>query len=157
MSRRSLAPVSYTHLDVYKRQVYTVSVREAAQISGELLRLAPALIYLPADQGAAHPEVVERCQKAGVPVAALLPRVYSDRETLALEEELAALRSMGVDQVLAGTLGAVRRAAQLGFSVRGDYGLGDVSYTHLPADQEKRTRENMERMRRMLDQMKEEG
>ena len=26
-----------------------------------------------------------------------------------------------------------------------------------PADQEKRTRENMERMRRMLDQMKKEG
>lgn len=104
--------------------VYTISVREAAQISGELLRLSPALIYLPADQGAAHPEVVKRCQEAGVPVAALMPRVYSDRETLALEEDLAALRRIGVDQVLAGTLGAVRRAAQLGFSVRGDYGLG---------------------------------
>lgn len=63
--------------------VYTISVREAAQISGELLRLSPALIYLPADQGAAHPEVVKRCQEAGVPVAALMPRVYSDRETLA--------------------------------------------------------------------------
>ena len=35
-----------------------------------------------------------------------------------------ALRHLGVEQALAGTLGGVRRAMQLGFQVRGDYGLG---------------------------------
>lgn len=104
--------------------VFTVSVREAGQISSELLRLRPALIYLPADQAAAHPEVVERCRQAGVEAAALLPRVCWDREIRQLEEDLLALRKLGVDQALAGTLGVARRAAQLGFRVRGDYGLG---------------------------------
>ena len=40
-------------------------MRAAEQVSPELLRLAPALLYLPAGEGAAHPEVVEQAQKAG--------------------------------------------------------------------------------------------
>jgi len=104
--------------------VFTVSVRQADQISADLLALKPALLYIPTDQAAAHPEVVERCKKAGVPVGALLPRICSDSETRLLEEELMALRAMGVEDALAGTIGVARRAAQLGFRVRGDYGLG---------------------------------
>lgn len=102
----------------------TVSVRTAEQVTDELLALHPALIYLPADEGAAHPEVVERCRAAEVPAAALLPRICTDREIQQLEDDLVALRHLGVEQALAGTLGGVRRAMQLGFRVRGDYGLG---------------------------------
>ena len=104
--------------------VFTLSLRTAGQLSADLLRLKPALIYLPADEGAAHPEVVERCQKAGVPVAAILPRICTDRELPQLERDLIALRELGVAEALAGTWGAVRRAQRLGFQVRGDYGLG---------------------------------
>ena len=104
--------------------VLTVSLRTAAQVSADLLRSRPALLYLPADEGAAHPEVVRRCQQAGVPVAAALPRICTDTELPRLEKELLVLRGLGVDQALAGTWGAVRRAARLGFQVRGDYGLG---------------------------------
>ncbi len=104
--------------------VFTVSVRDAGQLSRELLALHPALVYLPAEEGKAHPEAVERCQKAGVPVAALLPRICADGETLALEEALGVLRGLGVEEVLAGTLGVARRAFGLGFRVRGDFGLG---------------------------------
>ena len=104
--------------------VFTVSVRTAGQVSGELLKLRPVLVYIPAGEGAAHPEAVERCQKAGVPVAAVLPRICTDAELPRLERELIALREAGVDQALAGTWGAVRRAQRLGFTVRGDYGLG---------------------------------
>ena len=104
--------------------VLTVSVREAAQITQELLRLHPALLYISAEEGAAHPEVVERCQQAGVPVAALLPRICTDRELQSLENDLTVLRQSGVEEALAGTLGVLRRARQLGFRVRGDYGLG---------------------------------
>ncbi len=110
--------------DFREAPAFTVSVREARQIGVELLHLRPALIYLPAEEGAAHPDVVERCLNAGVPVAALLPRICSDGEVSRLEEHLSALRRLGVDEVLAGTLGGVRRALQLGFRVRGDYGLG---------------------------------
>ena len=69
-------------------------------------------------------EVVEQAQKAGVRVAALLPRICTDREAPALFQELERLRAMGVTDALAGTLDSARRAAELGFTLRGDYGLG---------------------------------
>ena len=104
--------------------VLTLSVRTAAQLSDELLRLSPALIYLPFDEAAAHPDAVRRCQDAGVPLAVIMPRICTDRELPRLEQNLVALRNLGVEEALAGNLGAVRRAAQLGFRVRGDFGLG---------------------------------
>ena len=103
---------------------FTLSLRTAAQASGELLKLKPALLYLPAGEGAAHPDAVERCRQAGVPVAAVLPRICTDGELPQLEKELLTLRELGVDEALAGTWGGVRRAARLGFRVRGDYSLG---------------------------------
>lgn len=104
--------------------VFTVSLRRADQLSTDLLKLKPALIYLPADEGAVHPEAVKRCRQAGVPVAVCLPRICTDGELPRLEQDLVALRELGVTEALAGTWGAVRRAGQLGFAVRGDYGLG---------------------------------
>ena len=62
--------------------------------------------------------------RAGVRVAALLPRICTDREAPALFQELERLRAMGVTDALAGTLDSARRAAELGFTLRGDYGLG---------------------------------
>ena len=59
-----------------------------------------------------------------MPVAVVLPRICTDRELPQLEKELTALRELGVAEALAGTWGMVRRAQQLGFAVRGDYGLG---------------------------------
>jgi len=103
---------------------FTVSVRTADQISQELIRLKPALLYIPVDEGAAHPEKVTMAINAGVPVAAALPRVCWDRELEKLDQDLEKLRELGVTQVLAGTLGMVRHAKDLGFQVRGDYGLG---------------------------------
>ena len=104
--------------------VFTLWLRAADQLSGELLRLRPALLYLPADEAASHPEAVRRCQEAGVPLAAALPRICTDRELPQLERDLVTLRELGVEEALAGNLGLLRRAAQLGFRVRGDYGLG---------------------------------
>lgn len=104
--------------------VLTVSLRTASQLSAELLKLKPALLYLPAGEGGAHPEAVRRCQEAGVAVAALLPRICTDRELPQMEKDLAAMRELGVEEALAGTWGTVRRAQLMGFRVRGDYGLG---------------------------------
>ncbi len=102
----------------------TVSVRSAAQVTPELLALKPTLLYLPADEGAAHPDVVRAAQQAGVPVAALLPQICWDRELDTLDKDLDALKELGVTQALAGTLGMVRHALDRGMEVRGDYGLG---------------------------------
>ena len=102
----------------------TLSVQELDQLSPELLEQRPALVYLPAHQMAANPDVVGRCQQAGVAVAALLPCVCSDREARALEDQLLTLRRLGVDQALSGNPGPARQAMALGFQVRGDFGLG---------------------------------
>ncbi|MCI9351820.1 MAG: U32 family peptidase [Lawsonibacter sp.] len=104
--------------------VFTVWLRCAEQLSAELLRLKPALLYLPADELAAHPDAVRHCRQAGVPVVVSLPRICTDAELPQLERDLVALRELGVEEALAGTWGEVRRAQQMGFAVRGDYGLG---------------------------------
>ena len=104
--------------------VFTLSLRSVQQLSDSLLACRPALLYLPAGEMAAHPEAVRRCREAGVPVAAALPRICTDRALPQLERDLFALRDLGVTQALVGNWGGVRRAGQLGFSVRGDYGLG---------------------------------
>ena len=104
--------------------VFTLALRTADQLSPELLRLNPALIYLPAWEWAARPERAEAARSAGVPVAALLPRVCWDRAKKELDRDLERLRTLGISQVLAGSLDMVRHGLELGFQVRGDYGLG---------------------------------
>lgn len=102
----------------------TLSLRTTTQLSPELLALGPALIYLPVGPEPELLQAVTQCQQAGVPVAVTLPRICTDRELPRLEQDLVALRHAGVEEALAGNLGSIRRAAQLGFQVRGDYGLG---------------------------------
>ena len=102
----------------------TVSVRSVEQVTQELLALGPARLYLPCDEGAACPDVVRRCLDAGVEPLALLPRVCWDRELPQLLRELEALKGLGVREAMAGTLDGVRRAVELGFLTRGDFGLG---------------------------------
>ena len=104
--------------------VCTLSVRSADQITDELLEQKPALIYLPTDQGAAHPEVIRRCHEMGVPVAALLPRICNDSETEKLAAELKIMQAEGVSEALASTLGVAHQAKNLGFQIRADYGVG---------------------------------
>ena len=104
--------------------VLTVSVRLAEQVTRELCALKPALLYLPAEEGAAHPEKVELALSMGGPVAAALPRVMFDRERDAVLDQLLRLRELGVTEALAGGWGMLPLARELGFTLRGDYGLG---------------------------------
>ena len=102
----------------------TVSVHTAKQVTPELLARKPARLYLPCDEGAACPDVVCRCQEAGVEVSALLPRICWDRELPMLRKQLETLKALGVREALAGTLDGVRHAREMGFDVWGDFGLG---------------------------------
>lgn len=104
--------------------VFTVGLRRADQLTQELVKLSPALLYLPAEELAACPEKAELARQAGVELAVSLPRICWDRELAALDRYLEQAKKLGVTQVLAGTLGMVRHAADLGFQVRGDFGLG---------------------------------
>ena len=107
-----------------QKPVLTVSVRTASQVSPPLLKLAPALLYLPAEEGAAHPDTVRAAQNAGVPVCAVLPRIFWDRERNAVLHDLETMQSLGVREALVSTPGTVALAREMGFALRGDYGLG---------------------------------
>lgn len=100
----------------------TVAVRTVDQITPKLLRMAPAVLYVPLSELAAHPELPGRVG-VDTELTAILPRVILDRERNKIAALLERVRAMGVCHVLAGNLGQIRLAKQKGFAVRGDFGL----------------------------------
>jgi len=103
--------------------VITISLMKAAQLTFEVQKLRPALVYLPVDEITANPDVVKDAQRRGAPVAATLPRICFDRELPRLEEQLLQARELGVTEALVGNLGMAAAAKRAGFRLRGDYGL----------------------------------
>ena len=101
----------------------TLSLRSAGQLTPALCDLKPALVYLPAEELAAHPEAAETALSAGVRVGVTLPRICWDREREALDQQLSAARSQGVTDALVGTLDLIAPARDQGFALRGDFGL----------------------------------
>ncbi len=100
-----------------------VSLRHAGQMTFELVKQRPALITLPAEEIASHPEEVKATIGRGVPVAAVLPRICFDRELDGLRKELEACREAGVSAAYVGNLGLILLCRELGFELRGDFGL----------------------------------
>lgn len=101
----------------------TVSLRTASQLTFELQKLAPALVYLPAEEIAAHPNVVKEAIARGTPVAVTLPRICLDRELPLVRSQLETAKELGVTEALVGNLGLGEVAREMGFELRGDYGL----------------------------------
>ena len=101
--------------------VLTLSMRTAEQVTPELLALGPALVYLPLEELAAHPEKAQA--PAGTRIGVILPRVAWDREMGQVEEQLRQVKDLGVTDALIGNLGMLPVARELGFTLRGDFGL----------------------------------
>lgn len=100
-----------------------VSLRRAEQMTFDLLKQKPDLIYLPAEEIAAHPDEARGAMDRGIPVAAVLPRVCFDRELDELRALLDQCRQTGVSEALLGNLGLIAPAREAGFTLRGDFGL----------------------------------
>ena len=103
--------------------VINVSLRKASQISFELLRQKPNLIYLPTDEISANHNKVKEALQREIPVCAVLPRVCFDRELPELRRQLDDCKELGITEVLAGNLGLANVAREMGFEIRGDFGL----------------------------------
>ena len=101
--------------------VLTLSVRRAEQVTPELLELGPALVYLPLEELAAHPELAQA--PAGTRIGVILPRIAWDREFPQMAENLKKVKDLGVTDALVGNLGMLPIARELGFTLRGDFGL----------------------------------
>ncbi len=104
------------------RPVLTVEVRSAAQVTAEVFRRRPAVLYIPLSELTGHPECLR-----GVPeqtaVCAVLPRVIHDSELQHVVRQLDDAYALGVRQALLGNLGHITPARSRGFAVRGDFGL----------------------------------
>ena len=100
-----------------------VSLRRAGQITFELIKARPDRITLPVEEIAAHPDGVRGAVERGIPVAAVLPRICFDRELPKLREELAICKEAGVTDAYVGNLGLIPLCRELGFVMRGDFGL----------------------------------
>lgn len=100
-----------------------VSLRKAGQMTFELMKQRPAMITLPVEEIAAHPEDVKAAMGRNVPVAAVLPRICFDRELDGLRRELETCKAAGVTDVYVGNLGLIPLCRELGFTLRGDFGL----------------------------------
>ena len=99
----------------------TLSVRTAEQVTGELLALGPAMVYIPLEELAAHPEKAQA--PAGTKIGVTLPRVAWDREMDQVTDQLRLVRDLGITDALIGNLGMAPVAQKLGFTLRGDFGL----------------------------------
>ena len=93
------------------------------QLTPELAALRPDRLYVPADIIAAEGARLEPFFRAGVPIAAVLPRVIQDRELTQTATLLKSVRAQGVTEALCANLGHVALARLAGMEARGDFGL----------------------------------
>ena len=99
----------------------TISVRTAEQVTKELLDLGPAMVYIPLEELAAHPEKAQA--PAGTQIGVILPRIAWDREMDQVAQQLRQVKDLGITDALIGNLGMLSAARELGFTLRGDFGL----------------------------------
>ena len=100
----------------------TVQITAKEQITGKLLQAKPSVLYVPL-----HLLLEDKEFFAGVrqklTLCAVLPRVVHDGQIPKLRQDLAALRTMGIRQVLVGNLALILVARECGMQTRGDFGL----------------------------------
>ncbi len=98
---------------------FTVSLLTAAQLTGGVLDLRPARVYLPLELLADVPSLPE----TEAEYCAILPRVWRDRDEDLLRRWLDKARALGASGLLLGNLGHFPLARGGGWRLYGDYGL----------------------------------
>ena len=104
--------------------VFTLSLASAAQLTPELIAARPALVALPLEEAAAHPETGAALAAGGIEAAVVLPRILWTGERGEAVEQLNAAKAAGFTSAYAGELGGLRLARAQGFVPRGDFGIG---------------------------------
>ena len=100
----------------------TVQVTTREQITGRLLKLNPAVLYVPIHLLAGDPDFCKTLAQR-VKVCAVLPRIVHDGELADLRQNMKDIRYLGVREVLVGNLGLLIPARECGMRIRGDFGL----------------------------------
>ena len=105
-----------------ERPDFTIQVTTREQITPGLLRLNPAVLYVPLHILAEDPTFTRQLIKR-FHVAAVLPRIVHDNEMNALRDALREVRKLGIQEALVGNLGLMQPVREAGMAIRGDVGL----------------------------------
>ena len=100
----------------------TVSVLKAAQITPQMLRLHPAMIYVPLSEVSEQSDFFRRLAKEQE-LAVTLPRVIRDDETRGVLDALENAASLGIRRVLIGNLGHLPLVLSRGMEPAADFGM----------------------------------
>ncbi len=100
----------------------TVQVTTREQITGRLLKMQPAVLYVPLHILAADPQFTAQLANA-VHVCAVLPRIAHDGDLPGMATKMRQVKALGVHEVLVGNLGMLLTARECGMRSRGDFGL----------------------------------
>ena len=110
------------HPGVRSHPELTIQVTSREQITKRLLKMAPALLYVPVHILAEDPEFTQQLVQV-VPVCAVAPRIVHDGELDNLRSALLTARQAGVRDVLIGNLSLLIVAKDCRMQARGDFGL----------------------------------
>jgi putative protease len=102
--------------------VYTVQVTTREQITAKLLKMKPAVLYVPLHILAADLQFTQELARR-VKVCAVLPRIIHDGEVNGLQQSLRLVKASGVREALVGNLGHLVPVRECGMAIRGDFGL----------------------------------
>ncbi len=119
VNRPRRLPMVYGHRDA---PVMTAQVTNREQITGRLLKMKPAVLYVPLHvilEDMAYFKELRVTQN----LAVVLPRIVHDNEMEAMKNCLRQIRSIGIREALAGNLGLLIPLRECGFTMRGDFGL----------------------------------
>ena len=101
--------------------VFSLSLFRGEQLTGALMDLSPALIYLPAERIGEF--TIAPYLGRGTEFAVALPRICTDHQREALTDLMKKSRDMGCVSAAVGNIGQVSVAREMGFALRGDFGL----------------------------------
>ena len=110
----------------HRHPVLTVQITNIEQITGRLLKMNPAVLYVPLHLLVEDPEFTRKLTRA-VNVCAVLPRIVHDGEMDKLRQDMTAVRHLGVEEVLVGNLGLLIPARECHMGIRGDFSLNIYS------------------------------
>ena len=101
---------------------FTVQVTTREQITPALLKVKPAVLYVPLHILAEDTDLCYQLSRR-VNVAAVLPRILHDGEMATLRQNLRIVKDNGVKEALVGNLGLMLPVREAGMAIRGDFGL----------------------------------
>lgn len=107
--------------------VFTLWLEDAAQVTESLLAQKPYSVALNLEELQSYTDTISQIIQYGIEPAVVLPRILWQREQPEAIKNLTRLRELGVRTAYASTWSGVRIAKNLGFTVRGDFGLGAMN------------------------------